>query len=519
MLFELISRISEAVTKLNRPADGIKQLQTKIQYHPPSTDFEKREIEYSLGTCYRVLKQYDSAEVHYLRFMALQRKDRPVNYYIAKKLLGQVYVESGNYSKAKPFLNDALVSGIFSGRALSHLYFLLYKTDSAAGNYLLAMEHIMKNKDIDEVLYREAKTRENKELQVKYETEKKDKDLKIKEQNILLLTRLSELQQKNIQQAELKFQFDSLSKDQNIKLLNAESAKKDNYILLKQQNINLLSKQDQLRQVKLEQTTTMKNITIAGLVLLFIILALLYNQYRLKQKANKEISEKNQSLQHLVDEKEWLLKEVHHRVKNNLHTVMSLLETQSTYLKDDALAAVKNSQHRVYAMSLIHQKLYQVENSTNINMAVYLPELIDYLRDSFDVQHRIRFRTNIESIQLDISKAIPIGLIVNEAVTNSIKYAFPGNAYGEIQIDVKAGDKNLIFLDIRDNGIGLPSNWESVQTNSLGLKLMRGLSEDIHGTFSIVQMNGTKVEVVFPGELVIKEPKKKVNIQTAEVLA
>jgi len=519
IIFPLATAIAEAMTKLNRGQDGISQLLNKTKQYPPTKIFEKREVEWSLGTCYRVIKKYDSAEVHFLRLLELQRKDRPNEIILDTKALGQLYVECGQYSKAKPYLDKCLAAGFFTGRGLSHLYFLLFKVDSAAGNYLLAIDHIMKNKEIDEELYKQAKIRENRELQIKYETEKKDKNLKIKGQNILLLTRLSQLQQKNIQQAELKFQFDSLSKDQNIKLLNAESAKKDRDLLLKQQSIDLLAKQDQLKQAKLEQTTTMKNVTIAGLVLLFIILALLYNQYRLKQKANREISEKNQSLQHLVDEKEWLLKEVHHRVKNNLHTVISLLETQSAYLKDDALAAVKNSQHRVYAMSLIHQKLYQLENSTNINMSVYLPELIDYLCDSFDVHQRIRFRSDIESIQLDISKAIPVGLILNEAITNSIKYAFPGNAYGEIQIEMKRTDSNLINLSVKDNGIGLPFDWEKIQKNSLGLKLMKGLSEDIYGKFSIERIHGTKIDVEFPGELVVKESKKKENIQIEELVS
>ena len=156
VLFELIAGISEALTKLNRPAEGITQLYAKTKLHPPSTDFEKRQVEFSLGTCYRVLNQYDSAEVHFLKYIKLLQKDRLTDISIGKKLLGQVYTESGNYSKAKPYLDEALASGVFSGRALSHLYFLLYKTDSAAGNYLLAMDHIMKNKKIDEVLYSEA---------------------------------------------------------------------------------------------------------------------------------------------------------------------------------------------------------------------------------------------------------------------------------------------------------------------------------------------------------------------------
>lgn len=169
-------------------------------------------------------------------------------------------------------------------------------------------------------------------------------------------------------------------------------------------------------------------------------------------------------------------------------------------------------------MSLIHQKLYQLEDSTNINMSVYLPELTNYLRDSFDIHHRIRFRLDIEGIQLDISKAIPVGLILNEAITNSIKYAFPGNAYGEIHIELKRIENGLVSLSVKDNGIGLPTDWEKKQNNSLGLKLMKGLSEDIYGYFSIERMNGTVIKVKFPGDLVVKESTKNENILIEELL-
>lgn len=232
-----------------------------------------------------------------------------------------------------------------------------------------------------------------------------------------------------------------------------------------------------------------------------IILGLLYNQYRIKQKNNQEVSLKNKSLERLLDEKEWLLKEVHHRVKNNLHTIMSLLETQSAYLKDDALLAVQNSQHRVYAMSLIHQKLYQMENSTNVNMAVYLPELISYLSDSYDTGHRINFNSRFDNIQLDISQAIPVGLILNEAITNAIKYAFPGKANGDISIQMtRSGEKNIL-LSIADNGIGLPADWAIIQKNSLGLKLMKGLSDDLRAKFTVNSEKGTTITLEFQKEL------------------
>ena len=330
------------------------------------------------------------------------------------------------------------------------------------------------------------------------------------------------LQENNYRQAYLmkdrehqladSFYYNTMSK--NIESLKAEYELSKSNAKIKE--LGLLNNK---RQLELEKANISRNLIFSGIGLLIIIIVLLYNQYRLKQRSNNEISSKNLTLQHLLDEKERLLKEVHHRVKNNLHTVMSLLETQSAYLKDDALAAVQNSQHRVYAMSLIHQKLYQMENSTVINMEIYLPELIEYLRDSFDAHQTIRFRSNIERINIDISKAIPVGLIVNEAVTNSIKYAFPGNTYGEIRIEMKRTENNLIMLSVKDDGIGLPSDWEKTQRNSLGLKLMKGLSEDIHGKFSIERSNGTKIEVQFPGDLIVQAPKKKQTPKIEELVS
>ncbi|MCS3796484.1 histidine kinase dimerization/phosphoacceptor domain -containing protein [Niastella sp. OAS944] len=506
VIFELGFLHAEALTKMGRARDGIAQVLEKCQAYAPRTNQDKRNVEDALGTCYRVLKQYDSAEVHFLNLIRYQREDMPYNQMDAKKHLAQLYIECGRYVKAKPLLDECLASGFFANSA--HFYFMLFKSDSAAGNHLLAMQHLMRNKEIDEVGYQEAKVRENRELQIKYETEKKDKDIRIKEQDILLLTNLSQLQRQRMQQAQLEFSYDSLTKEQNIQALSTASAKKDKDILLKQQRLELLSKQDQLKQAKLQTANWLKDVTLVGILLLFIILGLLYNQYRVKQRNNQEISIKNLTLEHLLEEKEWLLKEVHHRVKNNLHTIMSLLQSQSAYLKDDALKAVQNSQHRVYAMSLIHQKLYQNENSTNIDMMLYLPELLQYLRDGFDIKHQIQITTDIRDIHLDISKAIPVGLILNEAVTNAIKYAFPGGRRGEITIGMERVADKRIRLCIADNGIGIPDNWNKMQRDSLGLRLMKGLSDDVRGDFSIDNSYGTKITVEFQEELFSFEPRK-----------
>ncbi|HJY13883.1 MAG TPA: sensor histidine kinase, partial [Flavobacterium sp.] len=149
------------------------------------------------------------------------------------------------------------------------------------------------------------------------------------------------------------------------------------------------------------------------------------------------------------------MKEIHHRVKNNLQTVISLLNSQSAYLDNDmALSAIKNSQHRIHSMSLIHQKLYNAENISTINMPNYIKELVEYLKESFNTGQRIRFEINVAPLELDVAQAVPLGLILNEAITNSIKYAFPDDRNGMVYIKLESTADKRYLLAISDNGIG-----------------------------------------------------------------
>src|SRR5579872_1472485 len=153
----------------------------------------------------------------------------------------------------------------------------------------------------------------------------------------------------------------------------------------------------------------------------------LFSGGRIERRSNylgKLLKEKETLLKEnekLSDEKEWLLKEIHHRVKNNLQIAMSLLNTQTFYLDNEkAVEAIRQSRNRMYAMSLIHQRLYQADNLELIHMDGYVPELIAYIEDSFASNRNIHFRTDVDPVQLDVAQAVPIGLIINEAVTNSI---------------------------------------------------------------------------------------------------
>lgn len=224
--------------------------------------------------------------------------------------------------------------------------------------------------------------------------------------------------------------------------------------------------------------------------------AVIFIQVKKLKKQQKEINSKNLSLHRLVEEKEWLVKEIHHRVKNNLHTINSLLESQSAYLKDEALQAITDSRHRVYAMSLIHQKLYNSEvNVTAIDMQAYLNELVSYLRDGFDNGESYQIKIQSVPLTLDVSLALPIAQIMNEAITNSIKHAFENRHKGYIQVSINPTGPDAWEFRVSDNGKGLPKDFSIGSSPSLGIKLMKGLSEDILADFKISSNDGTIVSI------------------------
>jgi two-component sensor histidine kinase len=200
----------------------------------------------------------------------------------------------------------------------------------------------------------------------------------------------------------------------------------------------------------------------------------------------------------LLKEKEILVKEVHHRVKNNLQIVMSLLQRQSLFIaNEEALMAIRNSEHRLYSIALIHQKLYQSENYTLVHMFEYINELIGYLQESFDLNGRIIFDKFVDKSDMNINIAVPLGLILNEAITNSIKYAFQDEKTARIKIIFQEISDNNYLLQISDNGSGLPNGFDHNQTDSMGFNLMRGLSKQIGGKLVVENSSGVTISIQF----------------------
>lgn len=252
------------------------------------------------------------------------------------------------------------------------------------------------------------------------------------------------------------------------------------------------------------------------LTLVFIILGLSYKLYSKKknykktvQSKEEQITNQNKIINKLFCEKEWLLEELHHRVKNNLQVVISLLNSQSAYLENkDALLAIQDSQHRMNAMSLIYQKLYDSEKLALIDMCWYIPELISYLKGVFNTEKKITYKLDIECVDLDVSQAVPLGLILNEAIINAIKYAYPSMAEGEVNIRLKRMEHETYQLIISDNGVGVADDVDLKDINSFGMHLMHGLSTQADGTFNIESKNGLEITINFTKQQLVNADKK-----------
>jgi two-component sensor histidine kinase len=258
-----------------------------------------------------------------------------------------------------------------------------------------------------------------------------------------------------------------------------------------------LRMENRLEQMRAETSQNQRNILLASIfvfVLLGIwILRLLWQ----KNKAYDELDRNKKALEVAVEQKDTLLRELHHRVKNNLQVVTGLLDLQMARIKDaDVIKALNDGKNRIRSMALIHQKLYRTEDLKSVDMQEYLEKLLNEIRSGFAIPGKtIETHISAQGIQLDIDVAIPLGLVVNELVTNSFKYAFEEKTSGMIDVSIeKNGDR--FFLKIKDDGPGYDFvNKASKAT--LGLRLVNMLVKQIRGTVEIHNFSGTEVEIQF----------------------
>jgi two-component sensor histidine kinase len=462
----LAGNISSVLLHFNKSREALAFLGKTADKYPPADPESRIILATRLMDVHRSLGQYNRAQSYCDQVLQLAGQYGAGSPGLAAtyQAVVQFQLASRQYDSARKYLslNQTLCRQQGAAGALASNHLLWFRLDSALHHYPAAIRHYQRYVALRDSLITESKNSQIAQLQVQYETEKKDRDLNLKEKNIQLLTERGKLQQQ-----------------------------------------------------KLEQAQMIRNGTIAGAVMLVLLLGLGYNRYRLKQRSNQlleakqvEINQKNQSLEQvllekegLLNEKEWMLKEIHHRVRNNLQIVISLLNSQAADLSDDsALSTIKESQHRVQAMALIHQKLYQSERIARVDMAAYISDLVVYLRDSYRLSGLVRFHLAVEPIELDVTLAVPLGLIINEAVSNALKYAFPGDRSGTVTLQLHPAAEHTYELTIADDGVGLPEGYEPARSRSLGMTLMHGLSEQLEGILRITGSPGVAIRLVFRDE-------------------
>jgi two-component sensor histidine kinase len=465
---------------LNQAGNALILLNKIVKTTPPAAEDERILVYQSYGEIYDALKDYGKAKLNYANMIDVienHRKDRGIvnqfiiinNHIVDYLTVVKFFISVKDYNKATHYLkkievfSDTLESPLLK-KDINLYGFIL---DSVSGNYISAIKHYQQYKKIDDSIFSAAKSKQIAETDIKYQTAQ----------------RLSAIE----------------------RLKNREEAQK----------------------AELQKVTLQKNITFGGIAAFMILAGLAYNGYRNKHKSNKllhgkqaEINRQNSNLQQLLSdkdelltEKDWLLQEVHHRVKNNLQIVMSLLSTQSAFLENkDALDAINQSRDRVYAISLIHQKLYGTKNASKIDLPSYVADLVQYLKDSFNVfERKIIISYSVQDIDIDIAQIVPLGLILNEAITNAIKYAFDSNG-GKLVVDLKMVNDSSAILIVADNGKGFPDEFNPKTLSTLGMQMMVALSKQLDGTLIAQNDNGAAVIVNFQLESFRKVAERRNHV-------
>ncbi|CAN5719492.1 hypothetical protein BH11BAC3_BH11BAC3_47360 [soil metagenome] len=266
------------------------------------------------------------------------------------------------------------------------------------------------------------------------------------------------------------------------------TAEADERISLLQTKFDVAKKEttigSQKTMLKQQRVTQTYIIIIAGLLLLF--LAIVFMLLQGNRRKNKLLLQQNK-------EKEFLLKEIHHRVKNNLEIISSLLSLQSEQITDpNVVEAMQESQNRVHSMSMIHQRLYQGKNLATIEMRDFFINLGSHVADSFGAEGRIAMEYKMDVLELDVDTAVPLGLIVNEVLTNAFKHAFPNKREGSISIALKQTDTNQLKLTVMDDGIGQQAG-TVVKASGFGKQLISLLMQQLDGKMETDFSNGTAI--------------------------
>jgi len=432
----LLGELAVIYDMKKQPQKAIETYRTAISKASAVDQEIQQELISNLGIAYKNTKQYDSAMAQYKTGLAIATKfGDEYGIMVIIDNMANLYYEMGQYNQSITLALDAINRSYKEDYATVRMdmYDCLKKVYDKQGNYKEAFAYSEKLMAVKDSVFDKEKSAQLKDMDEKYQTELKDKQI-------------------NQQQGQISFN----------------------------KNLNIVLG--------------------SGALALLLIACFIYVNMRKTARLNATISKQRDELAKQSNTLSVMMKELHHRVKNNLQIVSSLLNLQSMRLSDeDAVKAVKESRERVQAMSLIHQRLYKTDDITGINMHEYIKDLTDFLAASYGYrQGDIVIDLDIEEEAVDVDQALPIGLILNELLTNAFKYAYAGIKQPRLDIGLKNAGSN-ITLTVKDNGKGInPASWTMPQAGSFGRQLVKALCGQLRAKEHLEIADGTIFTFTIP---------------------
>lgn len=438
----------------------------------------------NLGSLYHSRDMYDSAFYYASEGLKLSEQlNSKKDILICKANMGAALVSKGEYTKAKKILlilekevkknNLKILSPTFY-ESLANIFVHTNQIPEALNYYFKALESAKKTNNLESL------ASFHKSIARTY-------------------YKSNVFQKAYLHLDSSKVLTDSLMNENNIKQLAEMTAVYENNE--KENRIQTLSATNKINESLIEARKKERNYFILSTLLFTAISLLAFKAYKNNQKKKNQLTYQNEIIEKSLHDKEILLKEIHHRVKNNLQLVSSLLSLQTNYIEDEkALDAVRESRNRVQSMALIHQNLYQDESLVNIEVKEYIENLCNYLFHSYNLHSdRITIEINVQPMQLDIDQLIPLGLILNELINNCLKYAFPDQMIGKIRV-ILLKENKFLKLGVFDNGIGIKDNQLHFEKNSFGHRMIMAFAKKMKAELKMFHEDGTKVELIIPLE-------------------
>lgn len=550
-LLPLYMQLGRSYEQLKKHDEALSAFVQAKQYVNLSTPKLDGDLYFNIGRTYQSTHQYDSMMHYYTLTEQWNEANQPYRNWILYESWHNIHVEQSNYIKAEEYLLKAYeitkpeAKRMDHGLVLYRLRSLLSRTGNMIGFAQYTKEYydlvsksggntnMVHGFEFDKSLSSAEKIRrltilmsEYKSMnlpQQYYTTVEKLASLHFNEKSYLKSLDLYKMIQDPIEVTNYK-SFETVYQNMHViyqtlgdynnaykyalkldVVKDSLSRAEKNNILLdlekkyetdkKEQGLAIMTAENELKDIKIKSNQTQRLLLGTIIAVLTSLLGALWYLFSKNKKFNKELTYKNEIIQKNLDEKEILLREIHHRVKNNLQVVSSLLSLQSNYIQDDAaLKAINEGKDRVSSMALIHQNLYKDGDIMSIETRHYFDELIDHLFDSYNIREDdILLQKQIESIQIDVDTMIPLGLIANELISNALKHGFKMQEKGLLTFTLKQID-NQLYMSVKDDGIGMDKD-SFLSSKSFGNKMIAAFLQKLGAELIISNDKGTNIEL------------------------